>query len=135
MNNFRKFCKLVADVDLTSFFSGNEGGKVTIFVPTNAAFDGVDLDEMPVTTRRNIVLTHLTAGSITAESLVCGQDVKTLLGMSVSTTQCFEATLGKAQVGFFNDESTVPMILSPNDMELCNGLVQPINNLIRVINF
>ena len=135
MNNFSRFCELVSDVDLSNFLSGNEGGRVTLFAPVNSAFNSVDLEGLDVDVLRNIVYTHLLAGETTAESLQCGEDSEMLLGMSVSTTQCYESTLGKAQVGFFNDETCVPMILSPNDITLCNGLVQPINHLIRVINF
>ena len=53
---------------------------------------------------------------------------------AVHSTKCF-SNYAKAQIGFFNNEDDYPMILAPNDIDLCNGYVQPVNNIIRAINF
>ena len=85
---------------------------------------------------KQIVLTHGTPWKVTAEGLQCDAMLPTLDGSFLShTTKCFTSTHAKAQVGFFNTEEDYPMVLSPNNIEVCNGFVQPVNNMLRVVNF
>jgi len=143
INNFSNFCAMVKGAELQELFGGIDGTTqfITLFAPTNRGCKlgglGInDINSMDKNLLKHIVMTHATAGSIQAEQLQCGTQYPTLEGtFSVHSTKCFVDTHTKAQFGFFNDEDEYPMILSPNDLELCNGLIQPVNHVIRVINF
>ena len=120
---------------------GDNNYLITMFVPTNRGTksSGLNLEQIDATDielLKHIVLTHGTAGKIEAQDLQCSAELPTLEGTySVHSTKCFATTHAKAQVGFFNTDENYPMVLSPNNIELCNGFVQPVNNMLRVINF
>jgi hypothetical protein len=143
VNNFSNFCAMVNRAGLQDMFGGIDGTTqfITLFAPTNkgckiGGLNVNDINSMDKDLLKDIVMTHATAGSVLAEQLQCGAQLSTLEGtFSVHSTKCFLDTHAKAQYGFFNVEDEYPMILSPNDLELCNGLIQPVNNMIRVINF
>ena len=143
ISNFSNFCAMVNRAELQELFDGIDGitQYITLFAPTNRGCKlrglGInDINSMDKNLLKHIVMTHATAGSIRAEQLQCGTQYPTLEGtFSVHATKCFVDTHAKAQYGFFNDEDEYPMILAPNNLELCNGLIQPVNHMIRVINF
>jgi hypothetical protein len=60
---------------------------------------------------------------------------QTLLGgASLTKTECQVVNgvgnVVKIQTGFFNENK--PIILSPNDIETCNGLTQPVMHVIKI---
>lgn len=144
VNNFSNFCLIIQRAGLVELMSGIDGSSIqfmTLFAPTNSGCNSGGLNPAKINAMdpellRHIVMTHATEGMVSAESLQCGAQLPTLEGtFSVHATKCFATNHAKAQYGFFNDEENYPMILSPNDLELCNGYIQPVNNMVRVINF
>lgn len=143
VSNFSNFCLMIQRAGLQDLFAGIDGTTqfMTLFAPTNkgcksSGLSTAEIETMDPDLLEHIVKTHATAGKITAGSLQCSAELPTLEGtFSVHSTKCYTTTHAKAQYGFFNEEDQYPMILSPNDLELCNGLIQPVNNMIRVINF
>lgn len=144
VNNFSNFCAMIQRAGLRDMFAGIDGVTefITVFAPTNSGCNsgGLTIDEinsMDANLLKHIVMTHATEGKVRAENLQCEGELPTLKGtFSVHTTKCFRSMHARAQYGFFNvDEGKYPMILSPNNLELCNGYIQPVNNMIRVINF
>jgi len=143
VNNFSNFCLMIQRAGLRDLFSGVDGETqfMTLFAPTNSGCKGIGLtieniNSMDEDLLKHIVLTHATNGKVRAENLMCDGELPTLKGtFSVHTTKCYTAEHARAQYGFFNVEGQMPMILSPNNLELCNGLIQPVNNMIRVINY
>jgi len=134
---------MIQRAGLQDLFAGIDGTTqfMTLFAPTNkgcksSGLSTAEIETMDPDLLEHIVKTHATAGKIFAGNLQCGAELPTLEGtFSVHSTKCYTTTHAKAQYGFFNEEDQYPMILSPNDLELCNGLIQPVNNMIRVINF
>ena len=134
---------MIRRAGLETLYSGIDGTTqyMTVFAPTNSGCrsSGLGLKKiqsMDIDLAKHIVKTHATEGSHLAEELQCGSDLPTLDGtFSAHSTMCFKESHAKAQYGFFNDEGDYPMILSPNDLKLCNGYIQPVNKMIRVINF
>ena len=134
---------MIERAGLVELLDGIDGNTqfVTLFAPTNKGCkaSGLGLSQIKTMDQdhlKHIVMTHATDGKITAESLQCGAQLPTLEGtFSVHSTKCFATNNAKAQTGFFNTEDDYPMILAPNNIKLCNGFIQPVNNMIRVINF
>jgi len=82
-----------------------------------------------------LIKSHALAGAVTAEFLTCNSEHITLLGAdSKSTTQCLTNSHGKSQVGEFNTIGNIPVILTPTNIEFCNGFVQCVNNVIQVVD-
>lgn len=138
-------CSIIAKVELDDLFEGKDGLLMTVFAPTDQAFEAIDItpagiknDPDTYTTEflQKLIKTHATRGATMAEDLRCGDSLVTLLGgVSQHTTKCFLDTHGKAQLGFFNSHLEPPMIMSPMDIGLCNGLIQPVDHVIKVFNF
>lgn len=136
-------CTMIDRAGLRDLFSGNDVQTpfITLFAPTNQGCNsgGLSLSDINITdqdTLKHIVMTHTTDGEVLSKDLKCDGQLPTLKGTySVTTTQCYTSEHAKAQYGFFNNEGDYPMILSPKDLKLCNGIIQPVNNLIRAINF
>eukprot|EP00531_Pseudo-nitzschia_arenysensis_P000859 CAMPEP_0116137144 /NCGR_PEP_ID=MMETSP0329-20121206/12100_1 /TAXON_ID=697910 /ORGANISM="Pseudo-nitzschia arenysensis, Strain B593" /LENGTH=914 /DNA_ID=CAMNT_0003632057 /DNA_START=75 /DNA_END=2819 /DNA_ORIENTATION=+ len=141
--NFSNFCRIIERAGLVELMDGIDGTTpfLTVFAPTNkgcksSGLSLAQINSMSTDHLKQIVLTHGTPWKVTAEGLQCDAMLPTLDGSFLShSTKCFEQTHAKAQVGFFNSEGDYPMILSPNNIELCNGYVQPVNNMLRVVNF
>ena len=143
VSNFSNFCRMVERAGLVELLdgSGDYDYLITMFIPTNRGMksNGLNRDQIDTTDvelLKHIVLTHGTAGKIEAQDLQCDAELPILEGTySVHSTKCFATTHAKAQIGFFNSYEDYPMVLFPNNIELCNGFVQPVNNMLRVINF
>ena len=114
---------------------------ITLFAPTNAAFTAAGITESTIESwdanllLNQILRTHIAPGKFSAFDLQCDSQLSMLL--KTTTTQCATARAnnGKAQTGAFNTDDDLPMILTPNNIEACNGFIQPISNIIRSIQF
>jgi len=145
--NFNTICTIIAKVELGDLFDGKDGSMMTVFAPTDQAFEMAGITPALINNDPNnkynnadflqkLLKTHATPGSMMAEDLRCGDSQSTLLGgASTHITKCFADTHGKAQFGFFNSNDAPPMIMSPMDIELCNGLIQPVEHVIKLFNF
>ena len=88
--------------DLVTALEGDDSGPFTVFAPSNAAFEAVDVDALSATELSDILLYHVVAGAYAAEDLedgtvlttLQGQDLTVSLGdpVAVTDTQRREAT-------------------------------------------
>jgi hypothetical protein len=146
MNNFRLFCSAINEAGLATLLGGFDvqapADIITVYAVTNEGMTSAGLtanviESTSAETLKEILLTHMQSGSITADSLLCDDQQSTLLVGTYSTMiHCPRSANGigtKTVSGFFNTYDNMPTILSPKDIELCNGLIQPIDNLIMVV--
>ena len=117
---------------------------ITFFAPVNVGCLNADLaktaiDQVASTNiqiLRDVLKGHVMSGLVKAESLTCGSSYNTLLGGTFkTTTQCIAVSHSKAQVGAFNTQANLPVVLKPTDIEFCNGYVQSVSNVIKVADF
>jgi hypothetical protein len=148
MNNFSLFCLAVNKAGLATLLGGFDvqasDDIITVYAVTNDGMNSAGLTEvvidrtMTAEILKEILLTHMQSGSITADSLICDDQQPTLLGDTYSTMiHCPESANGistKTISGFFNTKTNRATILSPKDIELCNGLIQPLDHLIMVVS-
>jgi hypothetical protein len=147
MNNFSLFCSAVNKAGLATLLGGFDvqapDDIITVYAVTNDGMNSAgltaDVIEFSIAeTLKEILLTHMQSGSITADSLMCDDQQPTLLGGTYSTMiHCPVSANGistKTISGFFNTETNRATILSPKDIELCNGLIQPLDHLIMVVS-
>jgi len=148
MNNFSLFCSAVNKAGLATLLGGFDvqasDSIITVYVVTNDGMNSAGLTENVIDNTitadklKELLLTHMQSGSITADSLICDDQQPTLLGGTSSTMiHCPESANGvstKTISGFFNTDNNRATILSPKDIELCNGLIQPLDHLIKVVS-
>jgi len=133
-------CEAITVAGLEGTFDGSDGSEITVFASTNAGFLNVNLNKAAILAMdshklANIIKSLTMTGSVLAEDLVCDGVRSTLLGGTfTTTTKCLTDVHGKAQIGPFNTIGNYPTIMSPDDIGVCNGLVQPVNNVIQVYN-
>jgi len=151
MGNFSLLCSAFQRTGLDELFEGmnqqydtdNDGiaDVITVYAPVNAGMEDVGLTQETIQTMdvyqlRNILKTHITNGFISTQELVCDSHQPTVLGGASQTKiECvdIDGMLTKSMMGFFNIDATKrPIILSPTDIELCNGYVQPIDHVIQM---
>ena len=122
----------------------------TLFVPVNEAmveagltFDTIE--EMADETLQNIIKSHIMIDSMKVEDLSCGDQYESMLSSTIGKdnsaysqsllkVDCMEILESetKSISGFYNtDLRNQPTILSPYDISLCNGYVQPIDHIIQ----
>jgi len=151
MGNFSLLCSAFQRTGLDELFEGidnnydtdNDGisDVITVYAPVNSGMEDVGLTQenietMDVNALRNILKTHITNGFISTQELICDSHQPTILGgASLTKIECIDidGMLTKSMMGFFNIDATKrPIILSPTDIELCNGYVQPIDHVIQM---
>lgn len=137
VGNLSKVCKLFGQFDLVDSFSptGNITA-VTVFVPTNEAFevlegnDDFDFDVMTTEQSIYVLLYHVIAlegtNSFSYSDLECGKLLKTSNGDSVRT-KCDGAL--KFQKGPKQMDDRLAKIILPN-VNVCNGVVHVVNNVM-----
>jgi len=149
LNNFSLFCSAVTKAGLATLLGGFDvqpsDDIITVYAVINKGMNSAGLtanaieNKMTADALKEILLTHIESGSILADSLACGDQQPTLLGGTYSTMiDCPESANGistKTISGFFNTNNNRATILTPKDIPLCNGLIQPIDHLIKVVQF
>ena len=144
-------------VGMTRLFSGADiNGNLdstttfTLFVPVNeamveAGFTFDTIKEIDIETLQNIIKSHIMIGSMKVEDLICGAQYESMLSSTIGEDNpVYSQTLLKVDCltilksktksisGFYNtDLKNQPKMLSPNDIRLCNGYVQPIDHIIQ----
>ncbi len=122
--NFSTLVAAVTKADLVGALSGQD--KLTVFAPTNAAFEALatslnvqvtDLLDLP--NLKDILLYHVASGSLNAQSLLSSGSAATLQGRIVTVAQ------NGASVSI-NGNSTV----SSADIEASNGIVHVIDTVL-----
>ena len=122
----------------------------TLFVPVNEAMEEAGLtfdniEEIDDETLQNIIKSHIMIGSMKNEDLLCGEQYESMLSSTIGEDNpVYSQTLLKVDCmtilesktksisGFYNtDLKNQPTMLSPNDIRLCNGYVQPIGHIIQ----
>ena len=123
---------------------------LTLFVPVNEAMEEAGLtfdtiEEIDDETLQNIIKSHIMIGSIKVEDLICGDQYESMLastlwenspvyGKSLLKVDCMKNLESNTKTigGFYNTGfKNQPTMLSPNDISLCNGYIQPINGIIQ----
>jgi len=148
MGNFSLLCSALQKTGLDKLLEGINNNNnnddvsdvITVYAPVNSGMEKVGLtreniEMMDVDELRDILKTHITTGFISTEELVCDTHRPTLLGgASLTKIECvdIDGVLTKSIMGFFNFDTTRPILLSPTDIELCNGYVQPIDHVIQI---
>merc|ERR1712194_831840 len=151
MENFNTLCNAIQRAGLDTLLGGMstapDEGLITLFAPTNSGMEDAGLTEASIETMDRtklitILKNHMMVGEVMAEDLICDEKYDTLSPpgnpSNPSTTssvdiKCIEimGTKTKTVSGPYNNYTNRPTILAPNDMALCNGIVQPIDNAIR----
>jgi len=145
MGNFSLLCEAFEKAGLSRLLGGIdvqvENEIITLYAPINtgmiaAGYTSESIASMSTSKLEDMLKFHITRGSVTAVQLVCGDHQSTLLGGASSINiECRETNgfTSKIVTGFFNDETNTPTILSPNDIELCNGMVQPLDHVMKML--
>jgi len=147
--NFTILCNAIQQAGLT-FLGGittdADTSIITLFATTNEGMEdaGLTLDTietMDTTKLINILKNHILTGEKKAEELICDESYTTIspsnpLIPSTSSSvdiQCIEIMGIKTKTvsGPNNTFLNRPTILSPDNIVLCNGIVQPIDHAIR----
>merc|ERR1712238_137325 len=151
MENFNTLCNAIQRAGLDTLLGGMstapDEGVITLFAPTNSGMEDAGLTEASIETMDRtklitILKNHMMVGEVMAEDLICDEKYDTLSPAgnpsNPSTTssvdiKCIQimGTNTKTVSGPYNNYTNRPTILAPNDMVLCNGIVQPIDNAIR----
>ena len=112
--------------------------ELTVFAPTNAAFaelgsaaDAIVSDNDALT---NVLLYHVTAGSVFAADLECTGLVPMLQGQN-SRTVCLghDGADGIFQKGGSNPRSDMPQIVA-TDIEACNGVIHVVDGYVDYLS-
>jgi uncharacterized surface protein with fasciclin (FAS1) repeats len=102
---------------------------LTVFTPTNAAFQasGLDLNTTSVADLKDVLLYHMAAGEIEADYLVDGQQFKTLQGSFVTARVSIDPKDNEPDLDMLNDAH-----VTDDDVKACNGLVHVIDKVLNV---
>ncbi|RPA66490.1 fasciclin domain-containing protein [Cyclobacteriaceae bacterium YHN15] len=124
-----EFTQLVAALvraDLAGAFTGGFEDNLTVFAPTDAAFEalyealGVDgVDDIPLETLTNVLLYHVVPARAFSQDLRDGAELPTLLEGSTLTVD-----LGSLQI---NDSNLVPSALN---IHATNGVIHVIDSVL-----
>lgn len=141
MGNFSLVCSAIGKSNLNAIFGGISADTIlTMYAPINEAMEKCGMNETMIDSinaskLRDFIKAHVTAGAIQYNDMVCGTQQSTLLGdASMTKIGC---TYGNDSVktisGFFNGQIK-PTILTPNNIDMCNGVVHPIDYCIMVLS-
>eukprot|EP00537_Pseudo-nitzschia_pungens_P009381 CAMPEP_0172379388 /NCGR_PEP_ID=MMETSP1060-20121228/69907_1 /TAXON_ID=37318 /ORGANISM="Pseudo-nitzschia pungens, Strain cf. cingulata" /LENGTH=698 /DNA_ID=CAMNT_0013107129 /DNA_START=102 /DNA_END=2198 /DNA_ORIENTATION=+ len=130
---FTQLCALHASTGLDEFFN-QRGGNITLFAPTDEAFENLDpvameylLDGSNVKLLTSILLFHTVGDTvITSEDLQCSKKIRMDNGRK-SRTVCRNTTV--AQKGPGNSEFNTPTIIEP-DIQSCSGVIHVIDEVM-----
>jgi uncharacterized surface protein with fasciclin (FAS1) repeats len=118
---FSTLVSLVKRADLVNALSGER--KLTVFAPTNSAFDKVPKETLDALLEdkqllRKVLLYHVVAGKVPAKKVVKREGAETLTGARVT----FEV---KGMNAYVNDAR----VITP-DIRASNGIVHAINRVL-----
>jgi len=146
MGNFDLSCQAFTKAGLAGLLGGitalQEDAIITVYTPTNDAMEAAGYsaeyieNSMSASQLESLMNAHIIRGSVTVDQLVCDEHQITFLGVASIKIECpvtnIDGSTSKTVAGFFNNDSNTPTILPPTDIALCNGLVQPISQVIFV---
>jgi uncharacterized surface protein with fasciclin (FAS1) repeats len=136
VGDFSNFCKLISDSGLNVFFSPIANTSLTLFVPTNEAFEALegneDYDYDSLTTEQSayLLLSHVIVNEgnpFTYADLECGTTTERANGDSVRTKCSSEGD--KFQKGPKQMDDLLAKIVISN-IDVCNGKVLVVDNVI-----
>jgi uncharacterized surface protein with fasciclin (FAS1) repeats len=134
IGDFSKFCALIGKFNLSDWFSpGADNNSLTIFAPTNLAFEDLDLDfdSLSTTQAIHVLLYHVTAmddgTAIAFHDFECDQELEMANG-ATATLKCSGDR--KFLNGPRQNPDRQPRIIVPN-VEVCDGgMVHVVNNVV-----
>jgi len=134
IGDFSKFCALIGEFNLGDWFSpGADNHSLTIFAPTNLAFEDLDgaFDSLDTTQAVHVLLYHVTAAddgtAIAFEDFECDQELEMANG-ATATLKCTKDR--KFVIGPRQNPKRQPRIIVPN-IEVCDGgMVHVVNNVV-----
>merc|ERR1712238_286196 len=145
VENFGLACQAFTKAGQSDLLGGitvpAKDAQLTVFAPINDAMlaAGYTSDyieqEMDVTQFAILMCAQILRGRYTVEELVCDEHYVTILGVASVKIECItnaDGSITKTEGGFYNHGPNPPEILPPKDVSLCNGLVQPISQVIFV---
>jgi len=145
MGNFDLLCQAFTKADLAGLLGGinvlPQDALITVYAPTNDAMEAAGFtaeyieDEIDIAQLKMLMSAHILRERVTVGQLVCDEQQVTFLGVVDIKVKCLtnsDGSISKTIAGFFNRGTNTPIILEPTDIPLCNGLIQPISNVIFV---
>lgn len=126
---FQLLCALVTTAGLIEALNGEE--KITLFAPTNEAFETLPIELASQLTSdnellTNVLLSHAVAGEVFFSDLECDGVLEMFSGRA-TTTVCLDNMV--FQVGEGNTPANSPKIMAP-DGATCNGVIHAIDQVI-----
>jgi len=122
-------CDLVEMLDQENVLSGNE--TLTVFAPTDAAFDAIGIEELDLAERQlaDILLFHVAAGAVYAADLVCkaGDNLLEMANGKDTRTLCLGGEY--YQKGKGNPKDDMPKV-DMADIDACNGVIHKIDGVL-----
>jgi len=126
---FKILCKLVADADLGGVLGDED--QLTLFAPTNSAFESLPLELADAVISNaelltNLLLSHVVSGIVFSTDLECGGEISMVSGEE-TTTICNKDQI--YQTGAGNTIDAFPVIIAPDGIA-CNGVIHAIDHAI-----
>merc|ERR1712170_197621 len=115
-----QFSTLVAAVVKAGLVDALQGDPFTVLAPTNDAFEGIDIDALPVDTLRDILLYHVTGQTVYRAGLVDGAEFQSLQGSKVTVNIVGEFIV-------FNDGDAIAL---RGDLAVTNGVIVAISSVL-----